>query len=54
MTQSVPSNKKPPSARGRLTKQLAGIMAHLERHPQDGLSRARVETIKKLLAEEET
>lgn len=33
----------------KLTKQLAGIMAHLEQHPTDALSRARVDKIKELL-----
>lgn len=34
----------------RLTRQLAGIMAHLEVHPNDALSRNRVATIKNLLS----
>lgn len=33
----------------KLTRQLAGIMAHLERHPNDQLSRARVAKIEELL-----
>ena len=33
----------------KLTKQLAGIMAHLEQHPHDQLSLARVAKIKELL-----
>ena len=33
----------------RLTRQLAGIMAHLEQHPKDALSQARVATINQLL-----
>jgi ribosomal protein S15P/S13E len=33
----------------RLTRQLAGIMAHLEQHPRDSLSQARVSTINQLL-----
>ena len=33
----------------RLTRQLAGIMAHLERHPRDDLSKTRVSTINELL-----
>lgn len=34
----------------KLNKQLAGIMAHLEQHPHDVLSRARVDKIKDLLS----
>ena len=41
----------PSSKTKRLTRQLAGIMAHLEQHPYDQLSRARVDKIKALLAE---
>lgn len=33
----------------KLTKQLAGIMAHREQHPTDALSRARIDKIKELL-----
>jgi ribosomal protein S15P/S13E len=33
----------------RLTRQLDGIMAHLERHPRDDLSKTRVSTINDLL-----
>jgi ribosomal protein S15P/S13E len=33
----------------RLNRQLAGIMAHLERHPKDTLSQNRVSTINQLL-----
>ena len=33
----------------RLNRQLAGIMAHLEVHPRDTLSQARVATINQLL-----
>lgn len=33
----------------RLTRQLAGIMAHLVVHPNDGLSKARVSKINDLL-----
>lgn len=33
----------------RLTRQLAGIMAHLEVHPNDALSKTRVATINDLL-----
>ena len=33
----------------RLTQQLAGIMAHLENHPGDNLSRTRVSNIQDLL-----
>lgn len=33
----------------RLNRQLAGIMAHLEKHPKDALSLARVSTINQLL-----
>lgn len=39
----------PSSKQKRLTSQLAGIMAHLEQHPNDLLSRARVERINELL-----
>ena len=37
------------SLQKRLTRQLAGIMAHLEHHPNDKLSLARVATINELL-----
>jgi len=40
----------PSSLHTRLTRQLAGIMAHLEQNPNDNLSRARVDTIKQLLS----
>lgn len=40
---------KPSSKVKRLTRQLAGIMAHLEQHPYDQLSRDRVAKIKELL-----
>lgn len=33
----------------RLTRQLAGIMAHLQNHPRDTLSQQRVATINNLL-----
>lgn len=33
----------------RLTRQLAGILAHLENHPKDVLSQARVAKINELL-----
>ena len=33
----------------KLNKQLAGIMAHLEQHPHDQLSLARVAKIKEML-----
>lgn len=39
----------PSSQTKRLTRQLAGIMAHLEQHPSDALSRARVSRIEELL-----
>lgn len=39
----------PSSLQKRLTKQLAGIMAHLERNPGDTLSQARVAKINELL-----
>lgn len=35
----------------KLTRQLAGIMAHLEQNPNDVMSRARVDRIKELLAQ---
>jgi hypothetical protein len=34
-----------------LTRQLAGIMAHLKDHPNDQLSKARVAKIQELLRE---
>jgi hypothetical protein len=34
----------------RLQSQLDGILAHLELHPNDSLSRARVSKIKELLS----
>jgi hypothetical protein len=37
------------SLQKRMTRQLAGIMAHLERHPRDVLSQTRVSTIRNLL-----
>jgi len=37
------------SKQKRLTRQLAGIMAHLETHPKDALSQQRVATINQLL-----
>lgn len=40
---------EPSSKTKRLTRQLAGIMAHLEQHPGDALSRQRVATINELL-----
>lgn len=39
----------PSSKQKRLTRQLAGIMAHLEKHPHDALSQQRVATINNLL-----
>lgn len=39
----------PSSQTKRLTRQLAGIMAHLQRHPNDALSQARVARINELL-----
>lgn len=36
----------PSSKKKRMAAQLAGILAHLERHPNDQLSRARVAAIK--------
>lgn len=39
----------PSSKTKRLTRQLAGIMAHLEKHPGDALSQARVSRINELL-----
>jgi hypothetical protein len=40
---------KPSTLNKRLTRQLAGIMAHLEQNPGDQLSLARVSRIKELL-----
>ena len=37
------------SLQKRMARQLAGIMAHLERHPRDTLSQQRVATINNLL-----
>lgn len=34
----------------RMARQLAGIEGHLEQHPNDGLSRQRVATIKAILS----
>ena len=45
-----PNTCAPSSKTNRLTRQLAGIMAHLEKNPSDQLSRARVDRIKSLLA----
>lgn len=45
----VKNTSSPPTLQTRLTRQLAGIMAHLELHPNDGLSRARVSKIQDLL-----
>lgn len=39
----------PSSLQKRLNRQLAGIMAHLEQHPTDNLSRARVSRISEIL-----
>lgn len=39
----------PSSKKKRLQRQLDGILAHLELHPLDGLSRERVSKIKFLL-----
>jgi hypothetical protein len=47
---SRPNTCAPSSKTKRFTRQLAGIMTHLEQHPGDTLSRARVDTIKALLA----
>jgi hypothetical protein len=49
MTRSKNNTCGTSSLNKRMTRQLAGIMAHLERHPNDGLSRARVATINGLL-----
>lgn len=43
------NTKAPSSLHKRLTSQLAGIMAHLEKNPNDILSRKRVDTINELL-----
>lgn len=39
------------SLQKRLTRQLNGIMAHLEEHPRDTLSQQRVSTIRGLLSQ---
>jgi hypothetical protein len=46
---SVRNTAAPSSREKRLTAQLAGIMAHLERNPNDALSQQRVATIQNLL-----
>lgn len=38
----------------RVTRQLAGIEKHLERHPTDSLSQQRVATIKSILSGQPT
>ena len=44
------NNTSAPSSKvKRLHRQLAGIMAHLEKNPRDSLSQARVSTINQLL-----
>lgn len=43
------NTRAPSSLHKRLTAQLAGIMAHLERNPRDTLSQQRVATIQQLL-----
>lgn len=45
----VNNTAAPSSLNKRLTRQLAGILAHLERHPNDILSQARVAMIQNLL-----
>lgn len=45
----VNNTSAPSSKQKRLTKQLAGIMAHLAKNPGDVLSQQRVETINDLL-----
>jgi hypothetical protein len=45
----VNNTAAPSSLNKRLTRQLAGILAHLERNPKDVLSQARVSTIQDLL-----
>lgn len=44
-----PNTCAPSSKTKRLTRQLAGIMAHLEKNPTDSASLARVAKIKELL-----
>jgi ribosomal protein S15P/S13E len=46
---AVTAAVKPPVNVKKLTRQLAGIMAHLEQHPTDALSKARVAKINELL-----
>jgi len=41
----------PSSKTKRLSRQLAGIMAHLQQHPNDQLSQARVAKITAMLKE---
>lgn len=43
------NTKAPSSLQKRMQRQLAGIMAHLEAHPNDALSRARVSRITEIL-----
>ena len=45
----VNNTSAPSSKVKRLQRQLAGIMAHLEKHPTDALSQARIATINQLL-----
>jgi ribosomal protein S15P/S13E len=52
LKQSSPKRaSRTPSSVPRLTRQLAGIMAHLKDHPNDQLSKARVAKIQELLRE---
>lgn len=45
----VNNTSGPSSKVKRLTRQLAGLMAHLEKNPKDVLSQQRVATINQLL-----
>lgn len=45
----TPNTCAPSSLHKRMTRQLAGLMAHLETHPNDTLSRERVSRINEIL-----
>jgi hypothetical protein len=50
-TKNKHSTCAPSSKAKRLSRQLAGIMAHLQQHPNDQLSQARVAKITAMLKE---
>jgi ribosomal protein S15P/S13E len=45
------SNTAKPRSRSKLERQLKSIEGHLETHPQDHMSRTRVDAIKSAMAE---